>query len=67
MCEIDRKLKFAIYEDVAVELTYYERGKYVSIQGKLQPFEQLQQYIIIANENGQRIPLDNIVDVTLVA
>ncbi|HLR43525.1 MAG TPA: YolD-like family protein [Pseudogracilibacillus sp.] len=66
MMDIDRKLKYALYQNAVIDITYYERGAYESIKGKLKKLEQFHQYILIANEDGTRIPLNNIIDITLV-
>lgn len=66
MMDIDRKLKYALYQNAVINITYYDAGIYESIEGRLKKLEQIHQYILIANEDGTRIPLNNIVDISLV-
>lgn len=63
MVEIDRILKYAIEHEVAIEITYYDDGEYVTTQGKLEQIDQWRGYIVLKNEHGIQIPLANVIDV----
>lgn len=63
MIEIDQKLKYALNEDVNLEMTYYDNGNYETVRGKLNQINQWQGYIVLLNEDGVTISLSNIIDV----
>lgn len=67
MAEIDRTLKYALQFQALIEMTYYDRGDYKKITGKLAKIDQWRGYILLEHEDGQRISLSNIIDVQLIA
>ena len=66
MIEIDRKLKLALEEHVALKMTYYQAGELQTVHGKLLRIDQAQGYIALRNEDGTMISLHNIIDVEVV-
>src|SRR5690625_7696100 len=50
MIEIDQKLKFALETDEVIEMTYYERGMFKKINGRLDKVDQQCGYIMLLNE-----------------
>lgn len=67
MIEIDRKLKLALEEHVALKMTYYQAGEVQTVYGKLLRIDQTQGYIVLRNEDGTMISLHNIIDVDIVS
>lgn len=67
MIEIDRTLKYALQFDAFIEMTYYDRGDYKRITGKLTKIDQWRGFILLEHENGQKISLSNIMDVELIS
>src|SRR5690625_132549 len=65
MIEIDQKLKYALKEKVEIEMTYYKRGTFKKVNGRLQSIDQWCGYIVLLNECGHRISLGDIVQVEL--
>jgi len=65
MIEIDQKLKYALKEKVEIEMTYYKRGTFKKVNGRLQSIDQWCGYIVLFNECGHRISLGDIVQVEL--
>lgn len=63
--EIDQKLKYGLKYQVNMEMTYYSDGEYLKLYSKLERFDQWRGYIVLANENGLQIPLNDIIDVEM--
>ncbi len=67
MVEIDSKLKFALEEQVELEMTYYQAGNTFTSSGKLIKIDQWQGFIVLLSEGGGKISLHDIIDVALVS
>lgn len=67
MVEIDQTLKYAVQSGALVEMTYFYRGKYECITGKLAKIDQWRGFILLKHEEGQHISLSQIIDVQLVS
>lgn len=67
MIEIDRKLKLALEEHVALKMTYYQSGEVQTVYSKLLRIDQTQGYIVLRNEDGTMISLHNIIDVDVIS
>src|SRR5690625_3300685 len=63
MIEIDQTLKYALKYKVAIEMTYYMDGDFLTQSGKLAKIDQWKGYIVLCNEDGNRISLAHIIDV----
>lgn len=67
MVEIDSKLKFALEEQVELEMTYYQAGDILTLSGRLMKIDQLCGYIVLRNEDGATISLQDIIDVEIIS
>lgn len=65
MDEIDRTLKYALKNRVNIEMTYYNDGDYLTLNGRLAEIDQWRGYIVLRNEDGFNISLTNIIDVVI--
>ena len=65
MTEIDRILKLALEHQVAIEMTYYHDGEFLTLRGKLDKIDQWRGYIVLRNEDGFHVSLSSIVDVEI--
>lgn len=66
MIEIDRSLKLALEEQMELKMTYYHAGDTHVLYGKLMKIDQWNGYIVLRNEDGTTISLQNIIDVEII-
>lgn len=66
MMEIDQLLKHALKHQVAIEMTYYYDGEFLTLRGRLAKIDQWQGYIVLKNEDGNQLSLSSIIDVEII-
>lgn len=66
MVEIDQTLKHALQHRSSIEMTYFYSGEYRTVIGRLAKIDQWKGYILLQNEDGQKISLTDIIDVQFV-
>jgi len=67
MIEIDQTLKYALKNQVMLEMTYFEDGKFSTLRGRLAKIDQWRGYIVLQNDDGNHISLSSVIDVVEVA
>src|SRR5690625_7639978 len=55
MAEIDQILKYALENQITIEMTYYNDGDFSTLRGKLAKIDQWRGYIVLRNECGSHI------------
>lgn len=66
MSEIDQTLKYAIKYRAPLEMTYFYSGEFRKVISRLEKIDQWRGFILLKNEDGQKISLTNIIDAQLV-
>lgn len=66
MVEIDRTLKYALKHRSPIEMTYFYSGEYRTVVSRLAKLDQWRGYILLQNEDGQKISLTDIIDVQFI-
>src|SRR5699024_9725583 len=63
--EIDQKLKYSIHHQMYVMITYYKNNEYITLHGKIKRINQWKGYIVLSNEQGDFVPLTDIIDIMM--
>src|SRR5699024_12779407 len=58
--EIDQQLKYGLTHQLIVKITYYNHGEFHILNRILKKFDQLKGLIILADEDGRLIPINDI-------
>jgi len=66
MIEMDRILKHALEHQVAIAMTYFHDGDFLTLRGKLAKIDQWKGYIVLQNEDGHQLSLSSITDVEII-
>ncbi len=66
MIEIDRSLKLALEEQMELKMSYYQSGETHIVYGKLMKIDQWNGYIMLRNEDGTTVSLQDIIDVEII-
>ncbi len=67
MQEMDQKLKYGLRHQVCLSITYYREGYYCTLNGKIDRIDQLNGYIVLANQEGIILPLTELTDVEILS
>ncbi|MFC2948128.1 YolD-like family protein [Virgibacillus sediminis] len=65
MQDINAQLQLAIHNNLTVNIKYYARHDYETVQGKLLKIDLLNKQIQLNDEDGTVIPLDCVLDIII--
>ena len=61
--EIDQQLKYGLTHQLILKITYYNHGEFHILNSRLKKFDQWKGCLVLADEDGTLIPLNDIQDV----